>query len=61
MPPMNGFLGNYSSTKEGDNVTFQCHEDYDPSAVMVSTCNSSGIWDPRPMDNICIFVEGIIH
>ncbi len=60
-PPLNGFLGNYSSTKEGDNVTFQCGGDYVPLAVMVSTCSSSGMWDPEPMDHVCTSEEGTVN
>lgn len=58
--PLNGNLGNHSSTKETDNVTFQCNEDYVPSQVEIATCNSLGMWKPDPAEHNCTFIEGII-
>ena len=56
--PVNGYLGNYSSTKEGTNVTFQCNEGYVPSIVRVTTCNSYGLWYPAPHIHNCTLTEG---
>ena len=57
-PPPNGFLGNYSHSKVGGQVTFWCNESYVPSAVMVSTCSSTGVWEPHPEDHNCVLAEG---
>ena len=57
--PINGNLGNYSSTKERSNVTFQCNEGYVPSIIRISTCNSFGMWSPAPQEHNCSMIEGI--
>ena len=58
LSPINGSLGNYSSTKEGVSVTFQCNEGYVPSIVGVTTCNSYGVWYPAPHEHNCTFTDG---
>ena len=58
--PINGYLGNYSSTKEGTNVTFQCNEGYVPTIVRISTCNRYGVWHPAPHEHNCTLTEGNI-
>ena len=58
LSPINGSLGNYSSTKEGTYVTFQCNEGYLPFIVKVSTCNSYGVWYPAPHEHSCSLTEG---
>ena len=57
-PPTNGYLGNYSHTREGATVTFQCNSGYRPSAVFVSTCPETAMWKPAPEELNCIFVTG---
>ena len=59
LPPLNGFLGDFIGSKEGNNITFQCDINYVPSAIMESICNFAGMWDPQPMDHLCNLVEGI--
>ena len=57
--PINGTLGEYFSTKEGVNVTFQCNDGYVPSVTNTATCNNHGMWEPAPEEHNCTFVEGI--
>ena len=57
--PINGNLGNYSSTKERSNVIFQCNEGYVPSIIRISMCNSFGMWSPAPQEHNCSLIEGI--
>ena len=59
MAPTNGSLGNYSHTREGANLTYQCDKGFTPSAVFHSTCDSSAMWTPDPEDHNCTFVTGI--
>lgn len=59
-PPLNGFLGDFIGSKEGDIITFQCNINYVPSAVVKSICDDIGLWDPEPMDHLCDFVEGTV-
>ena len=47
--PVNGYIGNYSSTIEGSQFTIHCGGD---SLVMTSTC-SNGSWIPDPADLNC--------
>ena len=59
MPPTNGYLGDYSHTREGATVTYQCNDGYRPSAVFVSTCTDAALWIPAPDQHNCTFVTGI--
>ena len=59
MAPSNGSLGNYSHTREGANLTYQCDKGFRPSAVFHSACDSSAMWTPDPEDHNCTFVTGI--
>lgn len=58
LPPIDGFLGNYTSTKEGTNITFQCDEGYTPSMVMTTICDSTALWEPASEDHNCSLVTG---
>ena len=56
--PINGNLGEYFSTRERVNVTFQCNDGYVPSVTNTATCNNHGMWEPAPEEHNCTFVEG---
>ena len=58
MPPDNGYITNYASSKIGNTINFQCDDDYIPSILMSSTCTFGGFWVPPPEDHNCTFVVG---
>ncbi len=58
--PTDGFLGNYSHTREGATVTCQCDIDYRPSAAFTSLCVATTEWTPAPNEHICTFVTGTV-
>ena len=57
---MNGYLGNYSHTRETAVVSYQCSDGFRPSAVMTSICSDSERWIPSPENLNCTLIEGII-
>ena len=57
--PPNGSLGNYTHTREGAIVTYQCNTGYRPSRQNSSVCNSTGHWMPPPEQHVCTLFEGI--
>ncbi len=61
IPPANGYLGNYSHTREGATVTYQCGDEYRPSIVLYSVCADTGLWIPDPEEHNCTFVIGILY
>ena len=58
--PMNGFLGNYTHTREGAVVTYGCVDGYQPSATNTATCMESGEWYPPPDEHNCTLVTGML-
>ena len=58
VPPNDGYLGDYSHTREGATVTFQCNNGYRPSAVMISICTSTALWIPAPEILNCTLITG---
>ncbi len=60
MPPVDGYLGNYSHSREGGTVTYQCNGGFLPSDVMISTCTASASWNPAPENHSCILITGVI-
>ncbi len=56
---MNGYLGNYSHTRETAIVSYQCSDGFRPSAIMTSKCTNTGRWIPSPENLNCTFIEGI--
>ena len=57
---MNGFLGDFSTTQEGETVNYQCNNGFRPTAEMISICTDTGRWIPPPEELDCLFVTGII-
>ncbi len=60
MPPLNGYLGNYSHVGEGATVTYQCSNGYRPSVILTTVCTSSNLWIPAPEAHSCTLVIGNI-
>lgn len=58
VPPQNGHFGDYSSTRDGTLVTFQCSDAYVPSVVLITICTRLGLWLPAPQDHVCILETG---
>ena len=58
MPPDNGFVSNYSHTREGATVTYTCDAGFRPSMEFNSTCSSTGYWTPDPEFHNCTLVQG---
>ena len=56
--PMNSTIINYSGTKVGDIVTFECDEGYRPSAKINGTCQMDSMWDPSPEIYNCTLIYG---
>ena len=68
VPPVNGYIMNYTSTLEDANVTIVCDDTW--QAFIMASCNAEGRWDPNPsefcLDNIdivciCVFVCVCVH
>ena len=57
MPPADGFLGDYQSTTEGSNVTYQCDQGFVPSTIFKASCIELGFWFPSPDEHICMETE----
>ena len=56
--PGNGSLGNYTHTREGATVTYQCNDGFRPSQQMTSYCLRTGNWTPPPELHVCTLVTG---
>ena len=39
--PVNGSIEEYSSTEEGEEIQFHCHDGYTPNEMMSSQCLNS--------------------
>ena len=59
MAPIDGFLGNYTHTREGAVVTYGCNDGFVPSATNTATCMESGEWYPPPNEHNCTMVTGM--
>ncbi len=55
---MDGYLGDYTHTREGASLIYQCNEGYRPTAEMTSTCTSTAMWIPAPEELVCTFITG---
>ena len=53
-PPLNGSLGDLTSSQEGAVVTFQCNPGLAPSQQMMSVCAANGSWTPDPAELVCM-------
>ena len=53
LPPVNGYIGDYTSNAEGSVVTFYCNEGLAPEGQMNATCDSNGSWTPNPDKVVC--------
>ncbi len=59
MSPTNGFVGNYSHTREGTTATYQCNDGFRPSTKMTAVCTNASLWVPAPEEQNCVLVTGI--
>ena len=50
VPPLNGYVNNYTSTVEDTNVTFVCEQNIDNQIFTVANCNEDGSWHPNPSE-----------
>ena len=51
--PVNVSIEEYSSTEEGAEIQFHCHDGYTPNEMMSSQCLNSS-WSPDPMELVCV-------
>lgn len=58
IPPTNGYISNYISSRIHNTITFQCDEGYIPSIITSSTCTFGGLWIPPPEEHNCTLVTG---
>ena len=58
MSPTNGFVGNYSHTREGATAAYQCNDGFRPSLEMISVCTNTSLWGPAPEEQNCVLVTG---
>ena len=53
-PPSNGSIGDYESTVEGTEVSYQCDDGLIPGGEIVTTCLADGTWSPDPAELECV-------
>ena len=53
LPPVNGYIRDYTSNVEGSVVTFYCNEGLAPEGQLNATCDSNGNWTPNPAEVVC--------
>ena len=53
LPPVNGYIRDYTSIVKGSVVTFYCNEGLAPEGRMNATCGSNGSWTPNPAEVVC--------
>ena len=53
LSPVNGSIEEYSSTEEGVEIQFHCHDGYTPNEMMSSQCLNSS-WSPDTMKLVCV-------
>ncbi len=58
MSPTNGFVGNYSHTREGATAAYQCNDGFRPSMEMTAVCTNISLWVPAPEEQNCVLVTG---
>ena len=56
LSPVNGSIEEYSSTEEGAEIQFHCHDGYTPNKMMSSQCLNQS-WTPDPMELVCIMPD----
>ncbi len=47
-----------TGTNEGDTVTLQCEDGLFPVIPVMITCNSAGVWSPKPDEFFCKVISG---
>lgn len=52
-PPINGILGDVSSSLAGSIISFQCNEGLFPPGQLSATCSDLGKWQPNPAKVNC--------
>ncbi len=59
LSPTNGFVGNYSHTREGAIATYKCNDGFRPSIGLTAVCTNTSLWVPSPETHNCVLVTGI--
>ncbi len=60
IPPIDGLLVNYDSTKAGSTVIYRCNDGFRPSTLQRSTCTNERLWIPAPEEHNCTFIIGTV-
>ena len=58
MDPVNGMVDMLNYSREGATVRYKCNDGFRPSNARLSTCESTAMWTPDPMNHECTFIEG---
>ncbi len=53
IPPINGFLVNYDTTKVGGTVIYRCDNGFTPTSLQSSACTYDRLWIPALEDLNC--------